>query len=94
MIKPCAGEAGEGVDDADNMVVVIEHDKGVDRIVVHRLTGIYNLRVLIDGLWFACHDIRYGRTEEILPEAQHRTTYISVRHDTKKLIAIYHDADA
>ena len=69
MIKPCAGEAGEGVDDADNMVVVNEHDKGVDRIVVHHLAGFDNLGILMDGLGIAGHNVRNRRIEERLTEA-------------------------
>ena len=86
MIKPCAGEAGEGVDDATDFRIVVEDDKRVNRIVIHRLSRLNDLRIAVDGLGVAGHDLRYRRSEERLPEAQHRTTDVSIGHDAHKLI--------
>ena len=86
MIKPCAGEAGEGVDDATDFGVGIKDNKGVNRIVIHRLTRLDDLGIAVDGLGVAGHDLRYRRSEERLSEAQHRTTDVSIGHDTDKLI--------
>ena len=49
MIKPCAGEAGEGVDDATDFGVGIKDHKGVNRVMIHRLTRLDDLRIAVDG---------------------------------------------
>ena len=64
MIKSRAGEAGEGVDNSYNAVVIIQNDERVNRVMIHRLTGINYLGVLVDRLRFARHDVRNRRTEE------------------------------
>ena len=46
MVEPGAGEAGEGVNDTNDMIIIVQHDEGVNRIVVHRFAGIHNLGVL------------------------------------------------
>ena len=86
MIKPCAREAGEGVDDATDFGVGIKDNKGVNRVMIHRLTRLDDLGIAVDGLRIARHDLRYRRSEERLPEAKHRTTDVSIGHDTDKLI--------
>ena len=82
MIKPRAGEAGEGVNDTDNMFVFINHDEGVNRVMVHRLTGFHNLRILINSLWVTGHDLFHFRFEECLTETLHCPTNITVGDDT------------
>lgn len=86
MIKACAGEAGEGVDDATDFRIVVEDDKRVNRIVIHRLTRLDDLGIAVDGLGVTGHDLGHRRSEERLPEAEHRTTDVSIGHDTDKLI--------
>ena len=86
MIKPCARQAREGVDNTTDLRTVVKDNKGVNRVMIHRLSGFHDLGIAVDGLGVAGHDLRYRRSEERLPEAEHRTTDVSIGHDTDKLI--------
>ena len=90
MIKTCAGEAGEGVDDTAYLALVIQHHEGVNRIMIHRLAGFHDLGILANRLGIAGHNVRYRRCEEGLSESLHRTTDISVRNDADELLVIHH----
>ena len=82
MIKPRSGQTGEGVNNADNLFVFIYNDEGVNRIMIHRLTGLHNLRVLIDRLRVTGHDLIHLRIEKCLPETLHCPTDIAICDDS------------
>lgn len=85
MVKPRAREAGEGVDDAAYTGCIVQHDKGVNRVMIHRLACFYYLRILTDRFRMTCHDIANRGGKERLPQTLHRTTNISVCDNTNEI---------
>ena len=60
MVKPRAGEAGEGVDDATYTGGIVQHDEGVNRVMIQCLAANTNhtlrvsLRQFPEALSHAC----------------------------------------
>ena len=92
MIEPCAGEAGEGVDDTTNVRSIVKDDEGVNGVMVHFLAGIDDLGIAADGLGVACHDLRNGCGKERLTKALHGATDIAVGDDADKFIILDNNA--
>ena len=65
MVKPRAREAGEGVDDAAYTGGIVQHDEGVNRVMVHFLTRLYDLRIFANRFRTTRHDLAHPRTKEL-----------------------------
>lgn len=65
MVKPRAREAGEGVDDTADTGCIVQHDEGVNRVMVHLLTRLYDLRIFADRFRTTRHNLAHTRPEEL-----------------------------
>lgn len=65
MVKPRAGEAGEGVDDATYTGGIVQHDEGVNRVMIHRLACFNYLRLFANRFRTTRHDLAHLRTKEL-----------------------------
>lgn len=85
MIKSCSGEAGEGVDDAAYTGGIVQHDEGVNRVMIHRLACFYYLRLFADSFGGRGHNSRNLSAKEFLSQPQHRTPDIPVGDNTNEI---------
>ena len=86
MVKPRAREAGEGVDDAAYTGGIVQDDEGVDRVMVHLLTRLYDLRLFADSFGGRGHNSRNLSAKEFLSQPQHRTPDIPISYDTNQTL--------
>ena len=84
MIKPCAGEAGEGVYYTCNTGLVIHNYECVDGIMIHFLSGFHYLCIFSDCLGVAGHNFRYLGFKERSAQPLHRATDVAICDDAEK----------
>ena len=86
MVKPRAREAGEGVDDAAYTGCIVQHDKGVNRVMIHRLACFNYLRLFADSFGGRGHNSRNLSAKEFLSQTLHSTAYIPISYDTNQTL--------
>ena len=85
MIKPCAGEAGEGVNDT-HYAFPIYYKQRVDGMMVHFFTGLDNLGGTGDRFRVTGHNLRDRCREEIRSQTLHRTTDVAICYDAHQTL--------